>query len=60
MVFLSNAKLFYVKAKFSLPELGRIRECSGEDLDTYLKIFHDKALDCCDPVEEELVNVCLF
>lgn len=56
-----SAKLFYVDAKFSLVKLDRIRQCSGEDLDIYVKRFHDKALDSCGLVEEEvLVNVCLY
>lgn len=30
------------------------------DLDLHVKRFHEKALICCDPVDEEvLVNVCL-
>lgn len=32
----------------------------GEDLDLYVKRFHNKALDCINLVDEEvLVNVCL-
>lgn len=50
-----KAKLFYVEAKFSLAYLDRMHQ-----LDTYVKRFHDKALDCCDVVEERvLVDVCL-
>lgn len=31
-----------------------------ENLDTYLKRFHEKALDCCNPVAKDvLVDVCL-
>lgn len=32
----------------------------GEDLHVYVRRLHEKALDCCDLVEEEiLLNVCL-
>lgn len=47
--------------KYTLAELGRTRQYAGKDLDLYMKRFHDKALDCVDPMEEEiLVNVCLY
>lgn len=32
---------------------------SGEDLDLYVKRFHERALDCCDAVDgETMVEVC--
>lgn len=43
-----------------LGELGKSRWCSSKDLDLYVKKFYEEELDCCDPVDEEvLVNVCL-
>lgn len=40
-------------------ELGRTRQYLGEYLDLYVRRFHEKTLDCCDPVNEEvLVKVC--
>lgn len=50
-----NTKFFYVEANFSLAELGRIHQSPGEDLDTCMKRFHDKTLDCRDLVEEEVL-----
>lgn len=44
----------------SLDDLGRIRQLPWEDMDTYLKRFHDRGLDYYDPVEERILfNVCL-
>lgn len=58
MVATSNIKFFLAEAKYTLTELGRTRQYLGEDLNLYVKKFHDKALDCVDPVDEEvLVNV---
>lgn len=60
MVATFNTKFFFAEAKYTLAEWGRTRQYAGEDLDLYVKRFHDKALDCIDPVEEEiLVDVCL-
>lgn len=43
-----------------MDQLGPMRQYLGEDLDFYVKIFHEKTLDCSGPVNEEvLVNVCL-
>lgn len=43
-----------------MTELSRTRQYVGEDLDLYVKMFHDKALACVDLVDEEvLANVCL-
>lgn len=52
-VFLFNAKFFYAEVKFSLVELGRLRQYPNEDLETYMRRFHDRALDCCDPNRRE-------
>lgn len=58
MVAAFNTKFFFAKAKYTLAELGHTRQYAGEDLDLYMKRYHDKALDCVDPVDEEiLVNV---
>lgn len=55
-----NTKFFFTEAKYNFAELGRTRQYAGEDLDPYVKRFHDKALDCVNPVDEEvLVNMCL-
>lgn len=60
LVSLFSAKFFFVEAKFFLAELGRVRLRLREDVDTCVKRFHDKALGCCAPVEEEVfINVCL-
>lgn len=50
-----NAKFFCAEVKFSSTELGHRCQLSGEDLDAYIKRFHDIALDCCDPVEERML-----
>lgn len=48
-----------MEAKFSLAELGRMKHFPG-NLDLYVRKFQEKALDCCDGVDEEvLVNVFL-
>lgn len=47
-----NAEFFYAKTIYFLAELGLIRRHSEEDLDIYVKRFHDKALDNCDLVNE--------
>lgn len=60
MVATFKTKFFFAEAKYTLAELGRTRQYVGEDLDLYVKRFHDKALDCVDPVDEKvLVSVCL-
>lgn len=60
LVSLFNTKFFCVEAKFTLAELGRTCPYQGEHLDAYVKRFHEKAMDCCDPVTEDaLVDVCL-
>lgn len=61
MVAAFKTEFFFIEAKYTLAELDRTRQCAGEDLDLYVKRFHDKALDCINPVDEEvLVNVCLY
>lgn len=61
MVATFDTKFFFAKPKYTLSKLGQTRQYAGEDLDLYVKRFHDKALDCIDPVDEEvLVNVCLY
>lgn len=55
-----NAKFFCGDAKFTLVELGRTRQFLGEDLDIYIKRFHEKALDYCNAIDKEtLVDFCL-
>lgn len=54
-----NTKFFHGEAKFTLVELDWTSQYSVEDLDMYIKRFHEKALDCYDSVDEEvLFNVC--
>lgn len=49
---------FLERAKFSLAELESTEQFPDKDQDLYVRRFHEKALDCCYPVEEEvLVNV---
>lgn len=60
LVTLFNVKFFCGEAKFTLAELGRTRQYTGEDLDVYVKRFCERALDCNDAVDKEtLVDVCL-
>lgn len=40
---------------WTLSQLGRTREYSNEDLDVYVKRFREKALDCWDPMDEEML-----
>lgn len=48
------------QTRFTLVELGRTRQYSNEYLNVYVRRFHEKALDCCDLVDEEMhVDVCL-
>lgn len=61
LVSLLNSKFFCAVAKFSLAELDRVRQYPGEDLDAYIRRFCDRALDCCDLIEEKmLVDVYLL
>lgn len=39
----------------TLAELSRTRRQSNEDLGVYLRILRENALDCCDPVREEML-----
>lgn len=60
LVSLFNTNFFYVKANFTLVELGRSQQYPEEDLDACIKYFYEKAQHCCDPViEDVLVDVCL-
>lgn len=55
-----NTKFFFVEVKFILGVFGRTRQYLREDLYTYVRRFHKKALSCCDLVAEEvLVDLCL-
>lgn len=61
LISLLNLKFFCAKGRLSLVKLGYISQHPGEDLDTYVRRFHNKALDSCDPVEDKLlVDVCLL
>lgn len=40
------------RSNYTLAELGRTMQYSGEDVDLYVKRFHEKTLDCIDPVDE--------
>lgn len=56
MVSTFYTKFFFAEATYTLVELGRSRQYSG----LYIKRFHEKALNCVDTVDEEvLVNVYL-
>lgn len=49
-----------VEAKFTLAELGLTRHYLGENLDVCVRRLHEKDMDCCDPMEKEvLLNMCL-
>lgn len=47
-------QILWSQAKFTLSELGRRHQYPKEDLDAYVKLFHEKALDCCNPVMEDV------
>lgn len=54
-------KILLSEAKFFLAKLDRRRQYQGEDMDVYVKEFHEKAMACCDSVAEGvLVDVCLY
>lgn len=55
MVSTFNSKIFCSEAKYTLTELGRIRQYLSEDLDLYAKRFHGKALDYSHPIIEEVL-----
>lgn len=58
---LFNTKFFRREAKFSLTELDRTKQYPEGDLDLYVKSFHERAIDCRDLVDEEvLINICLY
>lgn len=49
---------FYAEEKLTLAKLGRTHQLVGEDMDAYMRHFHEIALDCCNAVDA-LVDVCL-
>lgn len=50
---------FVVKQSFLWAVLGRTRQFPGEDLDLHVRRFQEKALDCCDAVDEEtMIDIC--
>lgn len=51
-----KTKFFYAEAKFSLTELCQTRQHLGNDLDAYVRRFHEKAMDRCDSVAEEVLS----
>lgn len=59
LVPLFNTKFFQAEATFTFVKLDKTHKYPMEDLDMYVKKFQEKALDCCDPLEEVLINVCL-
>lgn len=50
-----NTKFLCAEAKYTLAQLGCTRKYPGKDLDLQIKRFDDKALDCSDPVNEEVL-----
>lgn len=55
-----NSKFFYTEVWQSLAVLKLTRQYSSEDLDAYIRRFHEKALGCCHQVDEEmLADICL-
>lgn len=55
-----DTKFFCIEAKFTFAGLGRTRKYLREDVNAYMKRFHERALDYCDPVVEDvLVDACL-
>lgn len=60
LISMSKAKFFYAETKFSLAEIVRIRQYPRGRSRYIGERFHDKALDCSDPLEERtLVDICL-
>lgn len=58
MVSTFNTKFFYVNAKYNLAELGHGKQYPGEALDLLVKRFPEKALDCNDLTDDEvLINI---
>lgn len=59
LVFSVQHQFFCIEPKFTLAELGRKRQYPGETLDAYMKRFHEKALDCSNPMTKDvLVEIC--
>lgn len=52
LVYLLSTNFFHAKAKFTLAKLDGTQQYSMEDLDIYVRRFHEKALECHDLVEE--------
>lgn len=60
-ISLINKKFFCTEATFKLAKLGRTHQPPREDLDAYMMRFHEKVLDCCDPIAEDVfVDVCHY
>lgn len=53
LVTVFNTKFSYGEVTFTLIEFGSTQQFPGEDVDLYVKKFHERALDCCDAVNEE-------
>lgn len=61
LISLFNSKFFYAEPRFSLAELDCVQQHLGEDLDACIRTFYDRALDCCNTVEEQMRDdVCLL
>lgn len=48
-----NTNFFCAEAKFTLVEIGAC-QYPYDDLDAYVNRFHEKVLDCCDPMAEKV------
>lgn len=58
LVSLFNTKFFLAKVMF-LFSISMEHEYPWEDLDAYMRSFHEKALDCCDLLVEEVLAIYL-
>lgn len=54
LVSLFSAKVFFAEAKLILAELGQTCQYPGEYLHAYIKRFHEKSLNYCYSVSEDL------
>lgn len=60
LVSLFSTNFLHAEAKCTLVELDKSRQYLGEDLDVYVRRFHEKALDYYNLLEEEIfINVFL-
>lgn len=59
MVSTFHTNVLCVEAKYTLAELDYTRKYPGEDLDLYVKTFHEKVVDCHNPLEEEVLETTL-